>query len=108
MLYVHIVYILVYNQPMVNSSIHVRLPLDLKNQFEDTLAKMGLNMSEAIKLFASRVIADQAIPFTIKVPNASLAKSLRESENGIGLVGPFNNMPDLIAALHSDDDDDMS
>ena len=90
---------------MSNTSIHVRLPLDLKTQFEDTLAKMGLNMSEAIKLFASRVIADQAIPFEIKVPNSALAESLRESEQGIGLVGPFDNMTNLVEALHSDDDD---
>lgn len=62
------------------SMLHVRMDDDVKNQATDTLAAMGMSVSEAVRLFLVRVVSDQAIPFDIKVPNAKLRKAMAEAE----------------------------
>jgi hypothetical protein len=36
-------------------------------------------------------------------PNEETAKALRDSENGIGVSGPFHNMNDFIVSLLTED-----
>jgi DNA-damage-inducible protein J len=50
--------------------VHIRVVDEIKAQATETLAAMGLSVSEAVRLFLLRVVADQALPFEIKVPNA--------------------------------------
>ena len=40
---------------------------------------MGLSMSDAVRLFLHRVIADQAFPLELKVPNAATRVAMEES-----------------------------
>ncbi|VVE86002.1 type II toxin-antitoxin system RelB/DinJ family antitoxin [Pandoraea sputorum] len=42
----------------------------VKLQVAKTLASMGLTLSDAMRVFPSRVVADQALPFAPTVPNA--------------------------------------
>lgn len=91
---------------MSSASIHVRLPPDLKQQFEQTLAPMGLGMSEAIKMFVARVVAEKSIPFTVKAPNAALTQTIHDSNRGVGLIGPFENVASVMRFLDDNDDDD--
>jgi len=90
---------------MSSASIHVRLPPDLKQQFEQTLAPMGLGMSEAIKMFVARVVAEKSIPFAVKVPNAALTKTIHDADQGLDLIGPFDDVASAMRFLDDNDDD---
>lgn len=86
---------------MSNASIHTRIAPDLKVQFETTLAKIGLTSSQAIRLFARRVIAEQAIPFQLNVPNAETRQVIKDADAGIGLIGPFDTVEAAFTYLNN-------
>ena len=50
--------------------VHVRLEHDVKAGATETLAAMGLTVSDAVRVFLMRVVAEQQPPFPLKVPNA--------------------------------------
>ncbi len=60
--------------------IHIRVDDEIKVQASQTLEAMGLSVSEAVRLFLYRVVADQALPFELKVPNASTRAAMTEAE----------------------------
>lgn len=51
--------------------IHVRVDQKLKAKATQTLSKMRLSMSDAVRLFFTRLEADQALPFEVRVPNGT-------------------------------------
>jgi DNA-damage-inducible protein J len=59
--------------------IHVRVDENVKTQAAETLASMGLTVSDAIRVFLTRVVADKELPFTIKAPNASSRIAMAEA-----------------------------
>jgi DNA-damage-inducible protein J len=59
--------------------VHVRLDLDVKAQATEALSAMGLCVSDAVRVFLTRVAADKQIPFDLKVPNAQTQAAMRES-----------------------------
>ena len=61
------------------SMLHVRVDDKLKAQATEALASMGLSVSDAVRLFLRRVVADQALPIELKVPNAETLAAMEES-----------------------------
>ena len=61
--------------------VHVRVDETLKNQAAETLAAMGLSLSDAVRVFLTRVVAEQRLPFDLKVPNAETLAAMAEAEN---------------------------
>ena len=59
--------------------IHVRVDENVKAQATETLASMGLTVSDAIRVFLTRVVADKELPFAIKAPNASSRTAMAEA-----------------------------
>ena len=59
--------------------LHVRVDDAIKTQAADTLAAMGLTMSDAVRLFLHRVVAEQAFPLELKVPNAETQAAMAEA-----------------------------
>lgn len=59
--------------------VHVRVDENLKAQAAETLASMGLTVSDAIRVFLTRVVADKELPFAIKAPNASSRAAMAEA-----------------------------
>jgi DNA-damage-inducible protein J len=49
----------------------------VKKKAAHVLEDMGLSLSDAIRLMLLRVAAEKALPFDVKVPNASTAQTLR-------------------------------
>ena len=43
--------------------VHVRVDENVKAQAAETLASMGLTVSDAIRVFLTRVVADKELPF---------------------------------------------
>ncbi len=59
--------------------VHVRVDNEVKEQATEALAAMGLSVSDAVRLFLKRVVAEQAMPIELKVPNAETQAAMKES-----------------------------
>lgn len=59
--------------------IHVRVDNEVKAQATEALEAMGLTVSDAVRLFLKRVVAEQALPIELKVPNAETRAAMEES-----------------------------
>ena len=62
------------------SMVHVRVNEQTKIQATETLAAMGLSVSDAVRVFLTRVVAEQQLPFSIKVPNAETRAGMTEAD----------------------------
>ena len=59
--------------------VHVRVDESIKNQATETLASMGLTVSDAVRVFLTRVVTDQQLPFALQAPNASTRAAMLEA-----------------------------
>ncbi|MBN6742059.1 type II toxin-antitoxin system RelB/DinJ family antitoxin [Acidithiobacillus sp. MC6.1] len=59
--------------------VHVRVDESVKTQAAETLALMGLTISDGIRVFLTRVVADKELPFAINAPNASSRAAIAEA-----------------------------
>ena len=62
------------------SMVHVRVDEKIKAQATETLASMGLTVSDAIRVFLTRVVADKELPFALKAPNQASRSAIAEAE----------------------------
>ena len=60
--------------------VHVRVDEQIKAQATETLAAMGLTVSDAVRVFLMRVVADQQMPFALKAPNAETRVAMAEAD----------------------------
>ena len=60
--------------------VHVRVNEQIKAQAAETLAAMGLTISDAVRVFLMRVVADKQMPFDIKAPNAETRAAMVEAD----------------------------
>jgi len=60
--------------------VHVRLDEQMKEQAAETLAAMGLSISDAVRVFLTRVVAEQQLPFALKVPNSETRRAMAEAD----------------------------
>lgn len=59
--------------------LHVRLDDETKEQGTAVLEAIGLSASDAVRLLYHRLIADQAFPLELKVPNADTRAAMAEA-----------------------------
>jgi DNA-damage-inducible protein J len=85
----------------VTTMIHVRVDEALKAEASDTLEKMGLSLSEAVRLLLTRIAVEKALPFEVRVPNAETLASIKEGDRGEVLRA--SNMAEMMALLNADD-----
>lgn len=62
-----------------SSMLHIRVDGNTKEQATEALASMGMSLSDAVRLFLHRVVADQAFPIELKVPNAETRLAMKEA-----------------------------
>ncbi|MBF0476449.1 MAG: type II toxin-antitoxin system RelB/DinJ family antitoxin [Deltaproteobacteria bacterium] len=60
--------------------VHVRVDEKIKAQASETLAAMGLSISDAVRAFLMRVVADKQMPFVLKVPNIETRAAMDEAD----------------------------
>lgn len=60
--------------------IHISANEKIKAQAADTLATMGLTISDAVQIFLTRVVGDKKMPFLIKTPNAETRSAMTEAD----------------------------
>ena len=59
--------------------VHVRIDEDIKAQATETLALMGLSVSDAVRVFLTRVVSEQQLPFALTAPNAETRAAMHEA-----------------------------
>jgi len=66
--------------------VRARIDKQVKAEASAVLKTMGLSMSEAIRLLLVRVAKDKALPFEIKVPNATTVATFEATDRGEDMV----------------------
>ena len=69
---------------MATTMVHVRMDQKTKQKAARTLAGMGISVSDAVRMLLVRVAAEQALPFEVKVPNATTIKAMRAADKRKG------------------------
>ena len=81
-----------------DTTVRARIDERTKKQAARVLRDLGLSMSDAVRLMLVRVAAEKALPFDVKVPNATTARALRKADKGKDLVRS-KNAADLFGKL---------
>ncbi len=64
--------------------IRARIDPGLKDQAETILDKLGLNPSDAIRLFYTQITLNDGLPFPVKIPNAETIQAMKDADAGRG------------------------
>lgn len=82
------------------SMLHVRIDDETKLQAQQALKSMGMSVSDAVRIFLTRVVAEQAIPFDVRVPNTTTVAAMNEADELIhAKKARFKNVEDLFNDL---------
>jgi len=80
--------------------VHVRVDEKVKAQATKALTAMGLSVSDAVRVFLTRVAAEKQLPFALKVPNAETRAAMTEAR-ALGQAR-FSSAEELIHELDKD------
>jgi DNA-damage-inducible protein J len=64
---------------MPSTMVHVRVDERVKEEACATLAKMGISISDAVRMMLVRIAAEKALPFEVRVPNATTVKAMQSA-----------------------------
>ena len=65
---------------MLTSEIRSRIEPDLKDEAQAVLSRVGLNISDAIRLFLRQVVVARGLPFDLReTPNATTQSAMLEA-----------------------------
>lgn len=80
--------------------LHVRIDDDLKRQAMAALDAIGLSTADAVRMLFKRVVAEQAFPLELKVPNAETRAAMAEVDEMLRRGSPgFATAEELFASL---------
>ena len=83
-----------------SAMLHVRIDDDTKAQGNAVLDAIGLTAADAVRLLYHRLIADQAFPLELKVPNAETRAAMEEGHAILrARKARFESADELIASL---------
>lgn len=87
---------------MAGADAVVRARIDLATKQEATMLfrKMGITVSDAIRMMLVQAVAEKALPFEVRVPNAETVAALLDSRKGVVTRAAS------VDALFADDDED--
>jgi DNA-damage-inducible protein J len=86
---------------MAASMVHIRVDQKVKAKAAKTLATMGLTVSDAVRLLLTRIAAEQAFPFEVRVPNRETKAAIAAGERGEVTKAP--SVAGMMAGLNVDD-----
>ena len=86
--------------------VRARIDRHVKEEATSVLDKMGLSVSDAIRMLLIRVAREKALPFDVRIPNAETAAAIEEARQG--KLESFNSVEELMKDLNEDDSADES
>lgn len=81
--------------------VRARIDEKTKRKASKALKKIGLSVSDAIRLTMMRIAEEKTLPFELHVPNAETIAAIKELEAGGGRR--FGSIEELMADLNADD-----
>ena len=69
---------------MSTTMVHVRIDRRVKDKATKALTRMGLSVSDAVRMMLVRVAAENALPFDVRVPNPTTVKAMEAADRGEG------------------------
>ncbi len=84
-----------------STMIHIRVDQKLKERAMETLDQMGLSLSEAVRLLLTRIAVERALPFEVRVPNASTVAAMEAGDRGE--VSKASSVAEMMKQLHEND-----
>ena len=83
-----------------HATLRARIDEDTTAQGHAVLDAIGLSVSDAVRLLYHRLIADQAFPLELKVPNAETRAAMAEAHAILhARKSRFNGADEMIASL---------
>ena len=70
---------------MAQTNVSIRMDAELKRQFEDFCADIGMSMTTAITVFAKKAVRENRIPFQVdrEIPNEETKAAIEETRRMI-------------------------
>jgi DNA-damage-inducible protein J len=81
--------------------VHVRINMKPKARAEKALAAMGISVSDAVRMLLTRVAAEKALPFEVRVPNSATRAAMAEARRGA--TRSSRSVADLVVDLNAKD-----
>lgn len=85
--------------PAQTSMLHIRVDDSIRVEAAQALDAMGLTMADAVRLFLHRVVAEQAFPLELKVPNARTRAAMEESRAMMARAMRFQSAQEMFDEL---------
>ena len=86
---------------MLTTEIRSRIEPELKDEAQDVLSRVGLNISDAIRLFLRQVIVAQGLPFEVRnAPNAATQAAMLEARQVRARYDTAKDLTDAIRKKH--------
>jgi DNA-damage-inducible protein J len=83
--------------------VHVRVNEHIKTQAAETLAAMGLSVSDAIRVLLTRIAGEKKLPFSVRVPNTETQAAMKEADEITqNHRARFSSAEELFASLEKD------
>ena len=60
--------------------VHIRIDEKVKADANAAFERMGISMSDAVRIMLVRVAVEKALPFEVHVPNAKTVKAMRDAD----------------------------
>jgi DNA-damage-inducible protein J len=80
---------------MLTSEIRSRIEPELKDEAQAVLGRVGLNISDAIRLFLRQVVATRGLPFEVReYPNATTQAAMHEARETRARYGSAQELTD--------------
>ena len=86
---------------MANHLVQARVDGKTKEETAAVLTRMGLTVSDAVRLLLTRVARDKALPFAPLAPNAETIAAMKEAR--AGNLPRFDDVESLFDDLHASD-----
>lgn len=65
---------------MATTMLHVCIDEEIEAQATETLAALGLSMSDAVRAFLVRVVAEQRLPLPLEMPTAETRAAMAAAD----------------------------
>ena len=82
--------------------VRARIDPELKAEATSVLSKMGLSVSDAIRMMLVRVAAERALPFEVREPNEETREAMLEVRGHD--LPKFDSVEALLADLNANED----
>lgn len=85
------------------TTVRARIDVATKERAAETLATMGLSLSDAIRLLMINIADERRLPFEVKAPGGSAVTRDAINELEARKGKKFDSVASLMADLHEDD-----